>query len=84
MLFAALVLMLLFAIACWLACFATLPRFKRSYPDQHMAADGIGLGLSIVKLLVDKHHGEVGARNNPNGGSTFYVSLPLPPQQPQR
>jgi signal transduction histidine kinase len=55
-------------------------KFYRIDSKQHRAVDGTGLGLSIVKMLVEKHHGKVGARNNPAGGSTFYVTLPLPPQ----
>ncbi len=35
-----------------------------------------GLGLAICKQLVDLHHGQIGARNNPDGGSTFWFSLP--------
>ena len=38
MFFAAFVLMFLFAVTCWLICLATLPRFKRTYPDQYVAA----------------------------------------------
>lgn len=36
-----------------------------------------GLGLAICKRLVNLHGGEVGAHNNPDGGSTFWFRLPL-------
>lgn len=36
-----------------------------------------GLGLSICKELVALHDGEIGCRNNPAGGATFWFRLPL-------
>jgi signal transduction histidine kinase len=35
-----------------------------------------GLGLSICQELVTLHNGEIGARNNPGGGATFWFHLP--------
>lgn len=41
-----------------------------------------GLGLSICKKLVELHDGDIGARNNPDGGACFWFSLSRPePQQ---
>lgn len=34
-----------------------------------------GLGLAICKKLIDLHEGEIGARNNPEGGACFWFSL---------
>lgn len=34
-----------------------------------------GLGLAICKKLIDLHNGEIGARNNPDGGACFWFSL---------
>jgi two-component system, sensor histidine kinase and response regulator len=36
-----------------------------------------GLGLSICKQLVELHGGQVGVRNNPSGGATFWFTLPV-------
>jgi signal transduction histidine kinase len=36
-----------------------------------------GLGLAISRELVQLHGGEIGARNNPGGGATFWFRLPL-------
>jgi signal transduction histidine kinase len=32
--------------------------------------------LAIVKDIIDKHEGEIWAEINPEGGSTFVLSLP--------
>ncbi len=39
--------------------------------------DGTGLGLVIVKGIVETHGGTVGASSNTGQGSTFYFTLPL-------
>ena len=40
-------------------------------------AGGTGLGLSIAYQIINRHGGHLSVRNNPNGGSTFIVVLPL-------
>jgi two-component system sensor histidine kinase KdpD len=38
--------------------------------------DGVGLGLSIVKSIVEAHNGGVGVENRRGGGARFWFSLP--------
>ena len=38
-------------------------------------AQGLGIGLTIVRTIVDAHGGTIDAHNNPGGGSTFTVTL---------
>jgi two-component system cell cycle sensor histidine kinase/response regulator CckA len=40
---------------------------------------GTGLGLSICHGIVEDHQGYIYARNNPDGGATFVVELPVIP-----
>ncbi len=48
--------------------------FGRGDNASHVA--GIGLGLFIVRDIVERHGGSVIAESRPDGGSTFTVTLP--------
>ena len=37
---------------------------------------GLGMGLPISRSIIIRHHGRIWAENNPEGGTTFYFSLP--------
>ena len=37
----------------------------------------MGVGLAICQSIVAAHHGSITAANNPDGGATFCVKLPI-------
>jgi signal transduction histidine kinase len=42
-------------------------------------ASGTGLGLAVVKRIVDGHGGEVSVRSRPGAGTVFSLRFPLAP-----
>ena len=42
--------------------------------------EGTGIGLTIVKKIIDKHHGIIEASSSPGKGSTFSIVLPIKQQ----
>ncbi len=41
------------------------------------SGEGTGLGLDIIKRIVDKHHGTISLESEVGVGSTFIVNLPI-------
>ncbi len=52
--------------------------FHRLTPTE---GTGEGLGLTIVRRVLDKHRGKVSVESSPGVGSRFYVHLPNRPQE---
>jgi C4-dicarboxylate-specific signal transduction histidine kinase len=38
---------------------------------------GLGIGLTVSRSIIEAHDGQLWAENNPDGGATFSVALPL-------
>ncbi|ERP93008.1 ATPase [Alcanivorax sp. P2S70] len=55
--------------------------FARLDKSRHRASGGYGLGLSIVKRIVDWHGGEIRVEESPAGGARFTVELPRTQQE---
>jgi PAS domain S-box-containing protein len=52
-------------------------RFYRGDSTLRRSTAGAGLGLYLVKAIVEGHAGEIWARSEPGKGTTFFVALPV-------
>ncbi|RJP81376.1 MAG: hybrid sensor histidine kinase/response regulator [Desulfobacteraceae bacterium] len=52
-------------------------RFYRVKNEKTRYITGTGLGLPIVKSILDAHNGKIRVESEPDKGSTFYVYLPI-------
>jgi two-component system OmpR family sensor kinase len=52
-------------------------RFYRVDASRTRDTGGSGLGLSIVKAIVENHRGRISVLDTPGGGATFRVDLPV-------
>ena len=57
-------------------------RFYRVDPSRSRATGGVGLGLTIVKQLVEAHGGAIHAERTHGQGSRFIFELPLAKDAP--
>lgn len=51
-------------------------RFVQKDRSDQRTATGVGLGLSIVRLLAETNHGTVSYRNGSPTGAVFTIELP--------
>ncbi|MGL4345833.1 MAG: sensor histidine kinase [Cellulosilyticaceae bacterium] len=57
--------------------------FKRFYRGKNrvqgvtQSRNGIGIGLAICEGIIEAHEGKIIASNNPKGGATFKITLPM-------
>ena len=58
-------------------CKMVFSRFWRGDAGRNRAQGGLGVGLSVVKEIVDRHNGWVRVEGEKGVGSTFTIFLPL-------
>lgn len=51
--------------------------FYRGEEAKELQVEGSGLGLSLVKKIMEAHHGDVTVRSRPGRGSTFTLQFPV-------
>ncbi|MHB1135772.1 MAG: sensor histidine kinase [Coriobacteriia bacterium] len=52
-------------------------RFWRADPARSRASGGLGIGLAVVREIVERHGGSVGVHESDLGGAAFVIRLPL-------
>jgi signal transduction histidine kinase len=56
---------------------AVFRRFEYPSAAEGPAKVGAGLGLSVVKAIVEAHGGQAEVEDRPGGGSIFWFTLPV-------
>lgn len=57
--------------------FGVFELFRQLHADPTIAQDGMGIGLSVSKVLVERMSGRIGFHSEKSVGSTFWIELPL-------
>ena len=52
-------------------------RFARAYAGGNSRTGGFGLGLSIVRTIVEAHGGRIDVQSREGAGTTFEIELPV-------
>jgi signal transduction histidine kinase len=55
-------------------------RFTQADSSPTRGAGGLGVGLSLIRELIERHGGDIKVANDPRGGAVFTVRLPLHPE----
>jgi signal transduction histidine kinase len=55
-------------------------RFYRSAQEERRAVPGVGLGLSIVKTIVEAHEGSVEIASTEGDGTCVTLAIPVRPE----
>lgn len=52
-------------------------RFYRADPSRSRLIEGVGLGLNLVKWIVDQHNGRIIVQSRDEGGTSITILLPI-------
>jgi two-component system sensor histidine kinase KdpD len=55
--------------------------FEPYYRAERTDSDGLGIGLSVVRSIIEAHGGRVGVKNRRSGGAAFWFEVPAAFQQ---
>ncbi|GLV58965.1 hypothetical protein KDH_57930 [Dictyobacter sp. S3.2.2.5] len=50
---------------------------KKDLAIQHGADMNLGTGFYLCRMLIERHHGQVGVQSHPEQGTTFWLTLPI-------
>ena len=67
--------------ACKLTLSGIFNKFFRAENASKERTDGSGLGLFVIKNIIETHGGTVGFESEENVGSTFFFTVPIAPEQ---